>query len=246
MSRLHHAVHVSCTLLAGVLALTLTIAAPIARADTPVDTEYQSGGITPRIELELGPQFAWGLGHACRNKPVSNGDDPATACISDLPLLGGQALLMLRPVRHWGIGAFYAYDAVLGSNEVFIDKDETKAASYKSTAQRFGLQLRWYSRSVSTSGFFFGVHAGAIWWSDKVVPITDDDAITQVGPEYGLEVGGVFAPYRGLGMTLALSSWMMWLRNSPQRNTSGYGSTYGYGPFAFAGVVWRLQLGFSL
>lgn len=252
LSRLHHAVHVSRALLAAVVVYAAGALAPCfvskaaAYEDKEVDTDYQTKGITPRIELEIGPQFVYGLGHACRNEPVANGDEAKTACESGFPLLGGQALLILRPVRHWGIGVFYAYDGVLGAHEVYIDKEATMAASYKRTAQRLGLQLRWYSRSVQTSGFYFALHVGAIWWSDKVKPITDDDAISQVGPEYGFELGGVFAPFRGLGMTMALQSWMMWLHNSPQRNTSGYGSTYGYGPFAFAGFVWRFQLGFSL
>ena len=240
MSRLHHAVHLSFPLFALVLATAAS-----ARADKPVDTEYQRRGITPRIEFELGPQFAWGFGHACRNEPVGTGEEAKSACESDLPLFGGQAVMIVRPARHWGMGLFYAYDAVMGTHEVYIDKEDTKLASYRRTAQRLGVQLRWYSRSVSTSGFYFALHAGAIWWSDKVMPITDG-AQTQLGPEYGFELGGVFAPYRGLGMTLALQSWMMLLKNDPQRNTSTYGSTYGYGPFVFAGLVWRFQLGFSL
>ena len=242
MSRPIHAVHALRILV--LLAVPL-LSATRARADTQVDTEYQSWGIAPRIELEVGPQLVWGAGHACRDEPVASGAAEKTSCDSGFPVLGGQALALIRPVRHWALGPFFAYDVVLGAHEVSIDKDGSKKASYKRSSQRLGVQLRWYSRSVSTSGFYVAVHAGALWWSDKVKPITDG-SLSQLAPEYGFELGGVFAPYRGFGMTLGVQAWMAWLSNSPQRNTSSNGSTYGYGPFVFAGIVSRFELGFSL
>jgi hypothetical protein len=231
--------------LSAVFALAVLLASTSsARADVHVDTAYQSWGIAPRLEFELGPQFAWALGHACRDVPVEEGD-PGSDCTSGFTLLGGQAVALVRPFAHWALGAMYAYDAVLGAHDVVIDpKGESKAA-YSRNVSRLSVQLRWYSRSVSTSGFYFAAHAGAAWWTDKVKPITDDP-VTQLAPQFGLEMGGVFAPHRGLGVTMGFQSWVAWLRNSPQRTTADYGSTYGYGPFVFVGVHVRLQLGISL
>jgi hypothetical protein len=225
--------------------LVSSAAPSTARADEAVDTAYQSWGITPRLELELGPQLTMGVGHACRDEPVATDETPTASCDSDFMMVGGQAVLLVRPFRHWGFGAFYAYDAVLGAHEVSVDEDGKTQASYARSAQRLAFELRWYSRSVSTSGFFLALHAGALWWNDKVKPITDE-SVSQLAPEFGFEIGGVFAPYRGLGTVLGLQSWVGWLRNSPQRTTSNYGSTYGYGPFVFVGLVARLELGISL
>lgn len=237
MSRSNHAVHAFC--------LFFLLAASTARADDTVDTAYQSWGIAPRLEFELGPQFTWGVGRACRDEPVASDATPTASCTSGFLMLGGQAVVLVRPFRHWALGAFYAYDAVLGAHEVSVDEDGMTKASYARSAQRLAFQLRWYSRSVATSGFFVAAHAGALWWADKVKPITDE-AVSQLAPEFGVEVGGVFAPYRGLGMTLGFQGWVGWLRNAPQRSTVTYGSTYGYGPFVFVGVITRLELGISL
>ena len=241
MSRPNRAVYALCLL---VLA-SVAVLAPRARADAKVDTAYQSWGIAPRLEFELGPQFTWGVGHACRDQPVAGDAAPSVSCDSDFLMLGGQAVALIRPFRHWALGALYAYDAVLGAHEVSVDEDGKTNASYARSAQRLAVELRWYSRSVATSGFFLAAHAGALWWNDKVKPITDE-SISQLAPEFGLELGGVFAPYRGLGTVLGLQTWVGWLRNAPQRSTSSYGSTYGYGPFVFVGVVARLELGISM
>lgn len=256
MSRQHFA-------LRALLPVVFAFSAASARADTPVDTAYQSWGVAPRIEFELGPQFAMGLGHACRDEPVAEGDAPAQSCSSSFFALGLQGIALVRPFAHWALGVFYAYDGVLGAHEVTIDpavpakvsttdpmEVSTKAipakkAAYARSARRLGVELRWYSRSVSTSGLYVGVHAGALWWKDKVKPITDDDA-SQLAPEFGMELGGVFAPYRGFGTTLGLQTWLAYLRNSPQRSTAADGSTYGYGPFVFVGVVARVELGISM
>jgi hypothetical protein len=160
-------------------------------------------------------------------------------------MLGGQAVVLVRPFAHWALGALYAYDAALGAHEVNVNKNGMAKASYARSAQRLAFELRWYSRSVSPSGFFIAAHAGALWWLDKVQPITDA-SVSQLAPEAGFELGGVFAPYRGFGTTLGLQAWLGWLRNSPQRGSTDYGSTYGYGPFVFVGVVARLELGISL
>jgi hypothetical protein len=244
LSRLNHAV-LANRLLVPALFILAALTARSARADVSVDTGYQSSGIAPRLEFELGPQFAWGLGHACRDEPVAS-DAPATAsCTSGLPMLGGQAVVLVRPFAHWALGGLFAYDAVLGAHEVNIDEKGTTKASYARSSQRLAFQLRWYSRSVSTSGLYIAAHAGALWWSDKVKPITEEP-VSQLAPEFGLELGGVFAPYRGLGTTLGLQAWMAWLRNSPQTTSESYGSIYGYGPFVFIGLVMRLELGISL
>lgn len=241
MSRPNHAVSALCLLLSALFSL----AARPVRADEPVDTAYQSWGIAPRLELELGPQLAYGLGNACRDEPVAEDAAATASCVSDFMMLGGQVVALIRPFRHWALGALYAYDAVLGAHEVSVDEDGMTKASYARTAQRLAVELRWYSRSVSTSGFFLAAHAGALWWADKVKPITDEP-VSQLAPEFGMELGGVFAPFHGVGMTLGFQSWVGWLRNSPQRSTTSYGSTYGYGPFAFVGLVARLHLGISM
>jgi hypothetical protein len=244
LSRLNHAVHAWYSLLPAVFALTVCTVGT-ARADSDVDTAYQNWGIAPRLELELGPQFSWGLGHACREEPVAADAQPTESCDSGFFMLGGQAVALVRPFSHWALGVLYAYDAVLGAHEVSIAADGKKQASYARTARRLAVELRWYSRSVSTSGLFVAGHAGALWWADKIKPITDEP-LSQLAPQFGLEVGGVFAPYRGIGTALGFQSWIAWLRNSPQRSTSEYGSTYGYGPLVFVGVFARLELGISM
>ena len=241
MSRPNHAVYALCL----VLPVLFSFAASPVRADEAVDTAYQSWGIAPRLELELGSQLSYGIGNACRDEPVAEDAAATASCTSDFMMLGGQALALIRPFRHWALGALYAYDAVLGAHEVSVSDDGMTKASYARSAQRLAVELRWYSRSVATSGFFLGLHAGALWWADKVKPITDEP-VSQLAPEFGLELGGVFAPYRSLGMTLGFQSWVGWLRNSPQRSTPTYGSTYGYGPFVFVGLVARLHLGISM
>lgn len=241
MSRPNLAVCALCLLLPALFSLT---ASPV-RADQEVDTAYQSWGIAPRLEFEVGAQVSYGVGHACRDEPVADDEAATSSCTSGFVLLGGQALALIRPFRHWGFGAFFAYDAVLGSHEVSVDEDGVTKASYARNAQRLAVELRWYSRSVATAGFYIAGHAGALWWADKVKPITSD-SVSQLAPELGLEIGGVFAPYRGIGTTLAFQSWVGLLRNAPQRTTSAYGGTYGYGPFVFFGVVARLQLGVSM
>jgi hypothetical protein len=244
LSRPNHAVSTHFAFAAAVFIAAFSLSGA-ARADTPVDTAYQSWGIAPRIELEIGPQLAWGLGSACRDEPIDEGDPPVETCSSGFFLLGGQALALIRPFAHWALGAFYAYDRVLGSHDVTINQQGTALASYARSAQRLAFELRWYSRSVSTSGFYIAAHGGALWWADKVEPITSD-AVSQLAPEVGFELGGVFAPYRGPGMTLAFQGWLAALRNSPLRSVQRFGSTYGYGPFVFVGLVARLELGFSL
>lgn len=265
MSRHHQAL---CALLPAVFVFS----AATVRADTPVDTAYQSWGVAPRIEFELGPQFAMGLGHACREEPVADGEEPTQSCNSGFFMMGLQGIALVRPFAHWALGVLYAYDAVLGAHEVTVDPavpakasttdpmegsttdpmagDATKAipakkSAYVRNAKRLGVEVRWYSRSVATSGLYVGVHAGALWWKDKVKPITDPDA-SQLAPEVGIELGGVFAPYRGFGTTLGVQSWVAYLRNSPQRSTADHGSTYGYGPFVFVGLVARVELGISM
>ncbi|HET8936856.1 MAG TPA: hypothetical protein VFN67_25610 [Polyangiales bacterium] len=235
---------------------TLTLSTATARADTPVDTAYQSWGVAPRIEFEIGPQFVWGLGNACREEPAPADAEPSEGCNSSFFMLGGQAIALVRPFAHWALGVLYAYDAALGAHDVTVElPPERKAGStetpvgkkdrYARSAKRLGVELRWYSRSVATSGMYVGVHAGALWWADKVKALSSSP-VSQLAPEFGLEVGGVFAPYRGFGTTLGLQSWVGVLRNSPQLTTSNHGSTYGYGPFVFVGVVARLELGISM
>ena len=241
MSRPNHAVYALCLLLPALFSL----AARPARADEVVDTAYQSWGIAPRLELELGPQLSFGIGNACRDEPVAESDATTASCTSDFMMLGGQAVALIRPFRHWALGVLYAYDAVLGAHEVSIAEDGMTKASYARSAQRLAVELRWYSRSVATSGLFIAAHAGALWWADKVRPITDE-SISQLAPELGLELGGVFASHRGFGMALGFQSWVGLLRNAPQRTSANYGSTYGYGPFVFLGVVARLHLGISM
>jgi hypothetical protein len=224
-----------------------------ARADTEVDTAYQSWGIAPRLELELGPQFAMGVGHACREEPLpepavgelDSDVEPVSSCNSGFFMLGGQALVLVRPFNHWALGVLYAYDAVLGAHEVSVDRKGVKKAAYARSSKRLAVELRWYSRSVSTSGLYVAAHAGAVWWADKIKPVTDNQ-VSQLAPELGVEVGGVFAPFGGVGTTLGLQAWMAWLRNSPQRSTTEYGSTYGYGTFVFVGLVARVELGISM
>jgi len=244
LSRSNHAVYALCLLLPALFSSAALYASPV-RADEVVDTAYQTWGIAPRIELELGPQLSYGMGHACRDEPVAEDAAATASCTSGFLMLGGQAVALIRPFRHWAIGALYAYDAVLGAHEVSVDEEGMTKASYARSAQRLAVELRWYSRSVATSGFFVAAHAGALWWADKVRPITDE-AVSQLAPEFGLELGGVFAPYRGMGITLGFQSWVGWLRNAPQRTTESYGSTYGYGPFLFFGLVSRLELGISM
>lgn len=241
MSRPNHVAYALCLLLPALLSL----AARPVRADEVVDTAYQSWGIAPRLEFEVGAQLSYGFGNACRDEPVADDAAATASCTSGFMMLGGQALALVRPFRHWALGALYAYDAVLGAHEVSVDEDGMTKASYARSAQRLAVELRWYSRSVATSGFFLGVHAGALWWADKVKPITDEP-VSQLAPEFGLELGGVFAPHRGLGMMLGAQSWVGWLRNAPQRSTDAYGSTYGYGPFVFVGLTARLHLGISM
>lgn len=223
----------------------LCIAAAHARADVSVDTAYQSWGIAPRLEFEFGPQFAWGIGHACRNEPALQGIVPTRSCTSGFPLLGAQLLALVRPFNHWALGPLYAFDAVLGAYDVSVSPGENpEQSSYSRSSQRLAVAVRWYSRGVAASGLYVTLHAGALWWSDSIQPVAD--SVTQLAPQFGVELGGVFAPYRGPGVTLGLQAWLAWLRSTPQRSMAQSGSTYGYGPFVFVGVTGRFELGLNL
>jgi hypothetical protein len=237
-----HTTHALCLLIAGLFCLGN---AARVRADVPVDTAYQSWGIAPRLEVEIGPQFAWGFGHACRNEPAASGATPTRACDSNFGMLGGQVLALVRPFNHWALGPFFAHDVVLGTHEVRVElAEDAKKSSYSRSANRLAVEVRWYSRGVSTSGLYVALHAGALWWSDTLKPVAD--GVTQLAPEVGVELGGVFAPYQLPGTALGLQAWVAWLRNAPQRTIQANGSTYGYGTYVFVGLIGRFELGISL
>jgi len=240
-----------------------------ARADEPVDTGRQALGVAPRLELELGGAFAMGLGHACRKNPdavvtvtpmAGSGDmtaEPATdaapmtmlkpakdTCTSAFGMLGGQAVALFRPFNHWALGARFAYDAVLGSHDVYVDGMGGQA-SYDRHAVHLAAQLRWYSRRVMPGGFYLGVHAGVLWWTDKLDKVAAN-GVTRSMPELGVELGGLFAPYRGPGMTMALQGWVALFPDDPAAESSNSGTTFDYSSFVFIGVVTRVALGVSL
>ncbi|MET0389159.1 MAG: hypothetical protein ABW321_24510 [Polyangiales bacterium] len=227
--------------------LLCAIASGVAQADDVVDTAEQTKGIAPRIELEVGPQLAWGLGHACRTTPVIEDDAASSAaqsCSSGFGLLGGQVVALLRPLNHWAFGVSLSYDAVLGSHQVPVHEDGTEQP-YSRSAVRFAGEVRWYARTVAPSGLYVAFKLGVLWWTDEL-PDVADDGVTQSAPQLALEIGSVLSPYRGPGITLALQSWLALLRDNPALATRDAGSTYGYGPFVFFGAVCRLQLGIGL
>lgn len=229
-----------------------------ARADVAVDTGDQARGPAPRLELELGPAFALGLGHACRKNPAAevtvdpmDGTAPTTTtvaakdtCTSAFGVAGGQVVALFRPFNHWALGARFAYDAVLGSHQVYVDGKGARA-SYGRHAVHLAAQLRWYSHRVMPGGLYLALHGGVLWWTDSLDRVADD-GITRSAPELGFELGGLFAPYRGPGLTLAIQSWLALFPNDPAAISKTSGSTFDYSPFIFLGVVARLALGVSL
>lgn len=229
------------------------------RADVVVDTGNQAAGSAPRLELELGPAFAMGLGHACRHNPdaevtvdpMDGMTAPSTTsvpaqdkCTSSFGMFGAQAVALVRPFNHWALGARFAYDAVLGSHEVYVDGKGGKA-SYGRHAVHLAAQVRWYSRRVMPGGLYLALHGGVLWWTDSLDKVAQD-GVTRSAPEVGFELGGLFAPYRGPGVTLAVQSWLALFPGDPGAVSRTSGSTYDYSPFIFLGLVARLALGVSL
>jgi hypothetical protein len=243
----------------ALLYLGLLWGSATARADVPVDTGNQARGSAPRLELELGPAFAMGLGHACRHNPdaevtVASMDGvtaPTTTtaaapdtCTSVFGMAGAQAVALVRPFNHWALGARFAYDAVLGSHQVYVDGKGGKA-SYGRKALHLAAQLRWYSRRVMPGGLYLALHGGVLWWTDTLDKVAAD-GVTRSAPELGFELGGLFAPYRGPGVTLAVQGWLALFPGDPAAASRSSGSTFDYSPFVFFGVVARLALGVSL
>jgi hypothetical protein len=240
--------------------LACTIASGVAHADEPVDTAYQARGTAPRLEFEVGAHFDLGLGHACRTQPPASAATMATtndtvtemaavvvaaeSCSATLPLLGGEALVLLRPANHWAFGPELAYDVVFGAHHVTVDSLGAQG-DYARHALRLSAELRWYSRKVAPGGLFLAFKAGILWWSETLAQVTTKSE-TQSAPQFGFEVGGMFVPYRGVGMTLALHSWLGLLRDAPTVSNSATGGTYGYGPFVFLGLSARLALSVGL
>jgi hypothetical protein len=232
-------------------------AARVARADASVDTADQGRGVAPRIELEVGPAFAIGLGHACRENPVAEASaavptetpaetammpsGPTQACSSAFGSLGVQALLLFRPFNHWAVGPRFMYDGVLGSHRAYVDGKGTQAG-YGRHAVHLAAQLRWYSRSVKPGGFFAAAHAGLVWWTDRLDRVAED-GVTRSAPELGLELGGLFAPYRGPGLTMGVQSVVTLFPQDPAAKNAASGSTYDYSPFVFLGFFARAEVG---
>jgi len=247
--------------LLGLGLLSWSGAARTARADAVVDTADQKHGVAPRIELELGPTFAMGVGHACRENPIAEApaqvpaamgaetpaetatmpSGPTQACSSAFGSLGVQALLLFRPFNHWALGPRFAYDGVLGAHRAYVDGKGTKA-SYGRHAVHLAAQLRWYSRTVQPGGFYAAAHAGLVWWTDRLDRVAAD-GVTRSAPEIGLELGGLFAPYRGPGVTLGIQSWIALFPDDPAAKNAASGSTYDYSPFVFFGLFVRAEVG---
>lgn len=243
----------------ALLCLGLLWGSASARADVQVDTANQARGSAPRLELELGPAFAMGVGHACRKNPdgevTVDAMDGVTApstttmpaqdtCTSAFGMAGAQALALIRPFNHWAVGARFAYDAVLGSHQVYVDGKGGRA-SYTRSAMHLAAQVRWYSHRVMPGGFYLALHGGVLWWTDTL-PKVAADGVTRSAPELGFELGGLFAPYRGPGLTLAVQGWLALFPGDPAAASRTAGSTFDYSPFVFFGVVARLALGVSL
>lgn len=220
------------------ITLIVLCAAPPARADTRVNTENQQAGVAPRLEFELGPEFAVGLGSACRPR------DTGRHCISAMALPGGSFHLLLRPFNHFALGASAAYDVRFGAHHVTVGG--TREA-YALSGMRFGAELRWYSRRVVAGGFFAALQAGVIVWNDTWSRSNGSDAkASQTAPLFGFELGGAFIPYGGIGLTVAAQARLALFSSDPKDLSHWSGEkTFGYGPLVFIGLAWRLAYGVS-
>jgi hypothetical protein len=159
-------------------------------------------------------------------------------------MVGAEGLLLLRPFNHWAFGPVFAYDVVFVAPQVDIDSTGGKG-DYARHAMRLAAEVRWYSRKVAPGGLYLGFKAGVLWWSEELDRVTTS-TVTQSAPQFAFELGGMFVPYRGFGVTLALQSWLALLRDQPVSSTRDAGSTYGYGPMVFLGLAMRLALSASL
>lgn len=209
-----------------------------AQADERVNTEHQQAGVAPRLEFELGPEFAVGFGSACR--PL---EDAKERCMSTMALPGGRVLMLLRPVDHFALGVSAAYDVRFGAHHVTVNGTRE---GYSLHAMRFAAQLRWYSRRIVAGGFFAGLEAGMTLWNDTWSRSNGGDAsASQAAPLFGFELGGAFMPYRGIGMVLAVQARLA-LFSSESKDLSHWNEqTFGYGALIFAGLAWRLAYGVS-
>ncbi|HEY2734208.1 MAG TPA: hypothetical protein VGI70_09490 [Polyangiales bacterium] len=222
--------------------VALGSSARVHAEDVVVNTEGQMAGVAPRIELEAGINFYMGFGSACR----SDNDgmtSPTRHCTSLLPTGGGQVLALLRPWNHVAIGPTLAFDAKLGRKRFTLSDGD---ADYHRQNWRLALEARWYARRVAVGGMFISVLAGVGWFGDSISPATGSDAsATQTAPLIGLGLGGAFLPYRGLGMTLALESYIAFLPSEgPRLNDTS--TAYGYGTYAFAGLTLNLATSLGL
>lgn len=232
------------------IALGALCSAAPAHADQRVNTENQLAGVAPRLELELGPEFAGGFGSACR---PTGGD--TKSCMSTMALPSVGAVILLRPASHFAIGVSGAYDVRFGAHHVRVpalrslppmSTEATQLEAYSLSGFRLAAELRWYSRRVVAGGFFAALQAGLSVWKDTWTRSGSSDATaSQTAPLFGFELGGAFIPYRGVGMTVAAQARLLLFSSEEKALSRSTEHTYGYGPLAFIGLAWRLAYGVS-
>lgn len=230
-----------------------------ARADTRVNTENQQAGVAPRLEFELGPEFAVGLGGACRPTGKNPIGADTEACMSTLALPGIAASILLRPANHFAFGVSGAYDLRFGAHHVRVppqtprppeDSPPSTVPSYREAYSMHGFrlagELRWYSRRIVAAGFFAALQAGFSVWKDTWSrPGSSNATASQTAPLVGLELGGAFIPYRGIGMAVAAQARVLLFSSDPKDLSHWNEQTFGYGPLVFFGLAWRLAYGVS-
>jgi hypothetical protein len=239
------------TLAFGCSLLALALQAAPARADTPVNTENQILGVAPRLELEAGVNVLVGFGGTCRYDEV--GGMSVKHCTNGMATAGGQLAALLRPWNHLAFGPAFGYGVRIGKQRFSIDDPAASADSAKSVEAtynrhmwRLALEARWYERSVAVGGLFVGFQLGVTWFTETLtVNNGPDSSLTQTAPIIGLAVGGSFLPYRGLGMSMAVQSYLAFLPTNGETLIASQKS-YGYGTFAFIGATVNFATGVRL
>jgi hypothetical protein len=228
------------TLAFGCSLLAFALQAAPARADTPVNTENQILGVAPRLELEAGANVLVGFGGTCRYDTVNG--NPVQHCTNGMATAGGQLAALLRPWNHLAIGPAFGYGIRLGKQRFSIedpdDSSKTLSATYNRHMWRLALEARWYERSVAVGGLFVGFQVGVTWFTETLTLVNSgkDSSVTQTAPIIGLAVGGSFLPYRGLGMSMAVQSYLAFLPTNGETLFTA-DKSYGYGTFAFIGAT---------